>query len=94
MTSASDRTVPANRAAASVAPDEAARRAAALAALSEGRPAKSTGATFWEQYGGRILVAGALLLALVLVAFAVGKFLRTSISETSRSEEALRRGLR
>lgn len=40
------------------------------------------------------MLAGALLLALVLVALAVGKFLHTSISETSRSEEALRRGLR
>ena len=75
-------------------PDEAARRAAALQALSQAKPVQSAAATFWEQHGGRIVIGGILVLALLLVSLAVGKFMRTSISETSRAEQDLRRGLR
>jgi hypothetical protein len=94
MSNASDRTTGTQRGAPPAGPDEAARRAAALEALSKGQPAQSASATFWEKHGGRIVLGGVLLLALVLVALGVGKFLRTSISETSRAEQDLRRGLR
>jgi len=94
MGNVSDRRAGTNRGATPVSPDEAARRAAALEALSKAQPAKSAGATFWEQHGGRFVLGGILILALLLVALAVGKFMRTSISETSRSEQELRRGMR
>ena len=74
--------------------DEAARRAAALGALIQGQPAKSTAATFWTRHGGRIALGGILLLMLIGVATGVRKFMRTSISETARSEQELRRGMR
>ena len=77
-----------------VAPEEAARRAAALQELSKAQPPASAGATFWQQHGGRIVLGGILLLGLLVVALAVGKFMRTSISETNRAEQDLRRGLR
>jgi hypothetical protein len=92
MSSASDGTAGKSRPA--TPPDDASRRAAALQALSQAQPAQSAGATFWERHGGRIVLAGVLLLGLLVVALAVGKFLRTSISETSRAEQELRRGLR
>ncbi len=75
-------------------PEEAARRAAALGAMSKAQPAKSAGATFWKQNGGRIVIGAFLLLGLVLVALGVSKFMRSSILETSRAEQALRRGMR
>jgi hypothetical protein len=72
------------------APDSAeARKAAALEALrTERRPR-----TFWEMHGGRIGIVAAAILALLGIAL-VGKFLRTSRDEVSRSEEELRRGMR
>jgi hypothetical protein len=75
-------------------PGEAARRAAALEALRKEQPAKSASTTFWQQHGGKVVLAAVLLLAFWLVALGVGKYLRTSITETSRSEEELRRAMR
>jgi hypothetical protein len=75
-------------------PGEAARRAAALEALRREQPAKSAGTTFWQQHGGKVILAAFLLVAFCLVGLGVGKYLRTSISETSRSEEELRRAMR
>ena len=75
-------------------PEEAARRAAALGAMGKAQPAKSAGATFWQQNGGRIVIGAFLLLGLLLVALGVGKFMRNSISETGRAEQDLRRGMR
>lgn len=77
-----------------VSPEEAARRAAALGALGKAQPAKSAGAMFWQQNGGRIVIGAFLLLGLVLIALGVGKFMRNSVSETARAEQALRRGMR
>ena len=77
-----------------VSPEEAARRAAALGAMSKAQPAKSAGATFWQRNGGRIVIGAFLLLGLMLVALGVGKFMRSSISETGRAEQDLRRGMR
>jgi hypothetical protein len=65
-----------------------------LEALSKAQPTKSARANFRERHGRGILVGGALLLVLLLITLAVGKFVRTSISETSRSEQELRRGMR
>jgi hypothetical protein len=93
MNSPSDRNPANTRQGTPATGDEAARRAAALQALSKAQPAQSAGATFWERHGGSIVLGGILLVGLVLVALAVGKFLRTSISETSRAEQELRRGL-
>ena len=73
---------------------EAQRRAAALAALQQKRPATPAPKAFWERNGARIAIAAILLVALVLVARAVGSFMRTSISETARAEQDLRKGLR
>jgi hypothetical protein len=70
------------------------RRAAALQALQEKRPATPPSKAFWERNGGRIAIAAAVLLALLLVARAVGAFMRSSISETARAEQELRKGLR
>ena len=94
MDDVSNRGVGSNRKATPVAPDEAARRAAALDALGRAQPVKRTGVTFWEQHGGKAVLGGILFAALLLVALAVGKVMRTSISETSRAEQELRRGLR
>ncbi len=70
------------------------RRAAALQALQEKRPATPASKAFWERNGARIGVACAVLLALVLAARAVGVFMRHSISETARAEQELRKGMR
>ena len=94
MNSPSDRNPANTRQGTPATGDEAARRAAALQALSKAQPAQSAGATFWEQHGGRIIVGGILFVALLVIALAVGRFVRTSISETSRAEQDLRRGLR
>jgi hypothetical protein len=75
-------------------PREAERRAAALEALRREQPAKSAGMTFWQRHGGKVVLSAVLLLAFWLVGLGVGKYLRTSISETSRSEEELRRAMR
>jgi hypothetical protein len=75
-------------------PGEAARRAAALEALRKEQPAKSAGTTFWQQHGGKMILAAVLLLAFWLLGLGVGRYLRTSISETSRSEDELRRAMR
>jgi hypothetical protein len=70
------------------------RRAKALEALRIGRPAPSQASTFWSQHGGKVMLAAVLALGLWLVAGAVGRFMHTSISETERSEEVLRSGMR
>jgi hypothetical protein len=70
------------------------RRAAALQALQEKRPATPPAKAFWERHGARIGVAVAVLLALALAARAVGTFMRSSISETARAEQELRKGMR
>ena len=73
-------------------PNEAERRAAALDALKNQTPAETQ--TFWQQHGAKVIAAVAILLGLWLVARAVGSFMRTSVDETSRSQEELRRGMR
>ena len=62
--------------------DEAKRRAAALAALQQKVPATPPAQAFWQRNGIRIAVGAFLLLGLVLIARAVGSFMRTSVSET------------
>jgi hypothetical protein len=74
--------------------DEAKRRAAALAALQQKVPATPPAQAFWQRHGLRIAIGAALLLVLVLIARAVGSFMRTSVSETNRAEQELRKGLR
>jgi hypothetical protein len=75
-------------------PNEAQRRAAALEALRTAPPQKSEAASFRERYGGKLILAAAVLLVLWLAVRAVGSFLHTSVDETRRAEEDLRRGLR
>ena len=70
--------------------DPAARRAAALEALRVQRAPT----TFWKQHGGKVILATALMLSAWLLVRGVGRFVETSVSETARSEEALRRGMR
>ena len=72
--------------------NETERRAAALDALKTASPRETQ--TFWQQHGTKIAGAVALLLGLWLVTRAVGSFLRTSVEETTRSQEELRRGMR
>ncbi len=74
--------------------DEEKRRAAALAALQQKVPATPPAQAFWQRNGIRIAVGAFLLLGLVLIARAVGSFMRTSVSETNRAEQELRKGLR
>lgn len=74
--------------------DEAKRRAAALAALQQKVPATPPAQAFWQRNGARIVIGAALLLGLVLIARAVGSFMRTSVSETNRAEQDLRKGMR
>lgn len=74
--------------------DEAKRRAAALVALQQKAPATPPAQAFWQRNGVRIVVGAVLLLGLVLIARAVGSFMRTSVSETNRAEQDLRKGLR
>jgi hypothetical protein len=74
--------------------DEAKRRAAALAALQQKAPATPPAQAFWQRNGARIAIGAALLLGLVLIARAVGSFMRTSVSETNRAEQDLRKGMR
>ena len=73
---------------------DAQRRAAALQALQQQRSPTPPAKAFWERNGARIGIAVALLIALALVARAVGAFMHTSISETARAEQALRKGMR
>jgi len=68
------------------------RQAAALEALRTAEPART--ASFRERYGGRLILLGVVLLALVVGVRLVGAFLRTSADESSRAQEELRRGLR
>ena len=75
-------------------PKEAERRAAALEALRNAPPPKTEAESFWQQNGGKIVAAVAILLGLWLVTRAVGGFLRTSVSETDRAQEEIRRGLK
>ena len=75
-------------------PKEAERRAAALEALRNAPPPKTEVESFWQQNGGKIVLAVALLLGLWLVTRVVGGLVHTSVSETSRAEEELRRGLK
>jgi hypothetical protein len=74
--------------------DEEKRRAAALAALQQKVPVTPPAQAFWQRNGIRIAVGAALLLGLVLIARAVGSFMRTSVSETNRAEQELRKGMR
>lgn len=74
--------------------DEAKRRAAALAALQQKAPATPPAQAFWQRNGAGIAIGAALLLGMVLIARAVGSFMRTSVSETNRAEQDLRKGLR
>ena len=76
-------------------PNDAQRRAAALEALrTAAPPQKNEAASFWERYGGKLILAAVVLLGLWLAVRAVGSFIGTSVNETSRAEEDLRRGLR
>jgi hypothetical protein len=78
-----------------MAPDpEAERRAAALEALKISPPPRSEAESFWQQHGGKIVGAVALLLGLWLVSRAVGGFMQHSLSESERAQEDLRRGLK
>ena len=72
---------------------EAQKQAAALEALRHGPPPKSGAATFWQQHGGKLIATVALLLGLWLLARLVGSFMHTSIAETERTQEELRRGM-
>jgi hypothetical protein len=72
---------------------DAERRAAALEALRAGQPASSPAATFWQQHGGKVIFAVALVLGIWLFARVVGSFVKTSIAETHRTQEEVRRGL-
>jgi hypothetical protein len=74
--------------------NEARRRAAAIEALQVQRDATPPARAFWERNGSRIVVGAVLLLAIALVARLVGGFMRSSVSETARATEALRKGLR
>ncbi len=73
-------------------PKEADRRAAALDALKTASLRETR--TFWQEHGSKVVAAVAVLLGLWLVTRAIGSFMRSSVEETSRSEEVLRRGLR
>jgi len=73
-------------------PRDAERRAAALDALKSQSPVETQ--TFWQQHGAKVIAAVAVVLGLWLVTRAVGSFLRTSVDETSRSQEELRRGMK
>jgi hypothetical protein len=77
-----------------VSEEDARRRAAALEALKEKRAPAPAARSFWERNGFRVLVVAGLVLALALIARAVGSFMRSSISETSRAEQELRKGMR
>jgi hypothetical protein len=73
---------------------EAERRAAALEALKIAPLPRTEAESFWQQHGGKIVGAVALLLGLWLVSRAVGGFMRHSMSESDRAQEELRRGLK
>jgi hypothetical protein len=73
-------------------PVDPARRAAALEALSARQT--ETPDTFWKLHGGKVIFTVALVLGLWLVLAGLGRFLQHSISETARSEEVIRRGVR
>ena len=70
------------------------RQAAALEALRTATPPKSEAASFWARYGGRLILAGVLLLGIWAGAWMVGAFVRNSVDETTRAQDDLRRGLR
>ncbi len=74
--------------------DPAARRAAALEALRANPAPASAPATFWKQHGGKLILAGALVFSVWLLVRGVGRLVQTSVSETARSEEVLRRGMK
>ncbi len=75
-------------------PKEAERRTAALEALKTAAPPRTEVESVWQQHGRKIAAAVALLLGLWLVTRAEGSFLRTSVSETDRAEQELRRALK
>lgn len=75
-------------------PKEAERRAAALEALRRAPPPAADGGSFWSRHGRTVIALAGLALGLWLFTRAVGGFLRSSVTETSRSQEELRRGLR
>ena len=70
------------------------RQAAALEALRTAVPPRPRAASFWERNGGKVVLAVALVLGVWLFARVVGRLIGTSVAETSRAEEDLRRGLR
>jgi len=70
------------------------RQAAALEALRNATPPKSEAASFWGRHGGRLILAGVLLLGIWVGAWLVGAFVRSSVDETTRAQDDLRRGLR
>ena len=74
-------------------PGEAERRAAALEALRTAPP-PAEAHSFWQQRGGKVVLAVAILLGFWLAMRAVGRFMRNSVAETARAEEELRRGLK
>jgi hypothetical protein len=51
-------------------------------------------ATFWKRNGGRLILGAALLFSLVLLVRGIGRFVQSSVSETARAEEVLRRGMK
>ena len=70
------------------------RKAAALEALRNATPPKSQAASFWARHGGKLILAGVLLLGIWVGTRLVGAFVRSSVDETSRAQDDLRRGLR
>ena len=75
-------------------PKEAERRAAALEALRVAPPPALDTGSFWGRHGRTVIAVVALLAGLWILTRAVGSFLHSSVSETSRSQEELRRGMR
>ena len=75
-------------------PKEAERRAAALEALRVAPPPSLDTGSFWGRHGRTVVSLLAIALGLWLLTRAVGSFLHSSVSETSRSQEELRRGMR
>ena len=77
-----------------VSEEDARRRAAALEALREKRAPAPPARSFWERNGTRLLVLAGVILAVALIARAVGRLMGSSIAETRRAEEELRKGMR
>ncbi len=70
------------------------KQAAALEALRTAVQPRPAAASFWERHGAKVVLIVALVAGVWVFARVVGKFIGTSVAETSRAGDDLRRGLR